>query len=99
MAKHTYTPRWQLRNRGRDRFDKYTGIFIFKGLSRIQRGRTVSLPAQSIESGVVRFCKIIEEEFQLKCMRRCLSGMKNREKLIGMDILTISISNDHFKDI
>lgn len=83
-----------------DRFDKYTGIFTFKGLSRIQRGRTVrTLPAQSIESGVVRFCQIIEEEFQLKCMRRCLSGMKNREKLIGMDIWTISISNDHFKDI
>lgn len=107
VAKHTYTPLWQLRNSGRVQLwqvlqvYRYLYLRNFKGFSRIQRGWTVKsfLPAQSIESGVVRFCKIIEEKFQLKRMRRCLSGMKNKRKLTVMDILTITKSNAHFTDI
>lgn len=86
VTKHT--PLWQLRNRGCVQpwqvLQVYRHLYLrdFKGWSRIQRGRRVKtfLPAQSIESRVVWFSEIIEEELQLKRMGRRLPRTKNTEK-------------------
>lgn len=62
----------------------------------MQRGKRVksSLPAQSIESRVARFCEVIEEQLQLKGMRRCLPGMKNTENIV---MSNASVNTSHYK--